>query len=957
MRFLKRNKVPDPTDNTIEKAKAHHEHGLACSARGNYDEAIRELQEAIRQNPKFVEAHNDLGVVFRKRGDLNNSIHELEESIKLNPDYALAHCNLGTAYFDKYKLDDAIKEFNTSIRLDPYCTIAYYNLGNSFAKKNQISEAITAYEKFISQVNSDTARNLGDVPHEVKIAENFIRQFKSSLTDDQKEVYPQQNTLTSWEKGFKILDSYNILDIKKGGMGIVYIAYAPLMDQSVAIKTFQDKYLWNSEVVSRFLKEAEIWVELGRHSNVVFAETVLEIEGKPMLFLEYIDCGDLNQFIGIASLEEILDIGIQFCTGMWYAYQKLGVIHRDIKPGNVMVQKDTRFKYGFSFKVTDFGLVKAVDIQPEFNMSCEVKEIMGDAALTQFGASFGTPEYMSPEQFIDARNVDTRSDIYSAGVMLYQLLTGELPFQVPPKPYSERFERYKESHLGSKPIDPIRKNPKLPQSLNMLVMKCLEKSPQNRYKDFNDLREDLLKIYQDITGERYTIVGREENLKPYDWVNKGAAFRFLGKHQNAIECYDKALSINPHYYMAWFGKGVAFNKLGKNKESLECIDKALDINSRDDGSWNSKGVALLELGRPDEALGCFDKALKINPRNEIAWRNKGNALDSLKRPHEALTCYDSALRIDQRSPQAWFDKGLTFKNVGDLQKALECIDNALKINPRYAKAWQLKGSILSDLGNPQETIICFDTAIEINPRLWGVWNNKGVVLDNLGRTLDAIECYDNSLIFNPGDVGALYNKGAAYIGLGKYQEALVCLEEFLKRAPLHPSVEQAKQMITYLKDQLSHTLHDFDAGAGRKSGNYQEGAASNKNNHEVTAESALEWTKKGNDFGNLGKVNDAIECFNKALDIDPTLAEAWNGKGAAFGILGKFQDAITCFDKAISLNSKYLEARNNKGIALGELGKYQESVECFNKILEINPRYELAWKNREIALNKAKKMR
>jgi len=141
-------------------------------------------------------------------------------------------------------------------------------------------------------------------------------------------------------------------------MGIVYIAHDHEWDKIIAIKIFQDKFLWDEDVIQKFMAEAETWIELERHTNIVFANCVSRIEGKPLLFLEYIDSGNLEQFIGKFTIEESLDFAIQFCNGMEYAYQKLGVIHRDIKPGNVMAQKDPRFRFGYAFKITDFGLVK-----------------------------------------------------------------------------------------------------------------------------------------------------------------------------------------------------------------------------------------------------------------------------------------------------------------------------------------------------------------------------------------------------------------------------------------------------------------------------------------------------------------------------------------------------------------------------------------------------------------------
>ena len=139
-----------------------------------------------------------------------------------------------------------------------------------------------------------------------------------------------QNNPKPWEIGYKILNRFKILDIIKGGMGIVYIVHDNKWNRKFAIKTFQDKFLWDEKVIQRFMAEAETWTELERHTNIVFANFVIRVEGKPLIFLEYIDSGDLNHFIGKMGITESLDFAIQFCSGMEYVYQKNGIIHRDI---------------------------------------------------------------------------------------------------------------------------------------------------------------------------------------------------------------------------------------------------------------------------------------------------------------------------------------------------------------------------------------------------------------------------------------------------------------------------------------------------------------------------------------------------------------------------------------------------------------------------------------------------
>jgi serine/threonine protein kinase len=310
----------------------------------------------------------------------------------------------------------------------------------------------------------------------------------------------------------------------------------------LAIKTLKDEYLFDEPFRKRFLREAEIWVRLERHMNIVRAFYVKVIEGRPYIFLEYVVGdkqygADLSGWIDRGGLEIPLALrfSIQVCTGMIHAEEKLGrnFVHRDIKPKNILITQDK------VAKVTDFGIAKAfMEVDEDIEVKRSEKERSG---FTKAGHIVGTPPYMSPEQWQGEKELSIPSDIYSFGCVLYEMLTGRPPFLIEGAPPYV----YKAHHMEVKPEPPRRLNRTIPKELDEVVMKCLEKEADKRYKDFSSLREDLLSIYKKETGEEFKIEKKSIELDAWEWNNKGVSFAELGKHKEAIDALSNFIRLAP----------------------------------------------------------------------------------------------------------------------------------------------------------------------------------------------------------------------------------------------------------------------------------------------------------------------------------------------------------------------------------------------------------------------------
>jgi len=261
------------------------------------------------------------------------------------------------------------------------------------------------------------------------------------------------------------IGKYRIVRILgEGGMGRVYEAADPIINRRVAIKTISQPVLQDPDARARFLREAQAAGQLS-HPNVITIHDIAEEEGAPFLVMEYLEGEDLSRLIaaGQVSLDDRLRIMCDVCEGLAYAHGR-GLVHRDIKPPNIFVTT------GRQVKILDFGLARGV-----------ISE------LTQTGRVVGTPSYMAPEQ-VRGEPVDQRADIFSAGTVLYELLSGQKAF----KGDSVAATIFQVLDRQPEPLENVV--PSLPPGLGDVVRRSMEKDPAARYQHVDEMLADLTRI-------------------------------------------------------------------------------------------------------------------------------------------------------------------------------------------------------------------------------------------------------------------------------------------------------------------------------------------------------------------------------------------------------------------------------------------------------------------------------
>ncbi len=616
------------------------------------------------------------------------------------------------------------------------------------------------------------------------------------------------------QTGTTFAGRYQVIEeLGRGGMGRVYKVIDEKIKEKIALKLLKPEISGDEQAIERFSNELRLSRKIS-HRHVCRMFDLGEVEGTHYITMEYVSGEDLKSILrmmGPMSAGKVVLIARQVCEGLAEAH-RLGVIHRDLKPQNLMIDREG------NVRIMDFGIARSLKVK----------------GMTGAGVVVGTPEYMSPEQ-IEGQEVDNRSDIYSLGIILYEMATGRLPFE------GETFLSIALKQKTEAPRDPRELNPQIPDDLDRLILRCLEKTRERRYQKVEDIEAELARIEKGVpTTEKVLPSVRPSTsreitvkLRPRKLVlpaaglavlavalifgvrlfsHKKAAAAASGKPSLAVVYFenntgDAALDhwrkALPELVITDLSQSKYVNVLSGDEiyEILARLGQAeartysagiLQQVARNGGVNHVLSGGLTKAGdsfRVDYRLKAFGSGETVGT-GSVSGEGLGSfyaMIDSLTRKVKAdlkLTQSEIAGDIDLElgkittsSPEAYalYIEGRDLHHKSDYTRSIETMKRALVLDPGFALAYRSMAMSYSNSYLYGERNRCLEKALSLRDR---VSQKERLLLEaeyytnKESTTSKAIEAYEQLLKTYPDDSFALTKLGQIYGNLEVYDKSI-----------------------------------------------------------------------------------------------------------------------------------------------------------------------------------------
>ncbi len=680
-----------------------------------------------------------------------------------------------------------------------------------------------------------------------------------------------------------MLSHYRLIElIGEGGMGAVWRARDQTLGREVALKVLDAEAASSPERLSMFEREARAIAALN-HPNIVTIFEIDQAQGLHFIVMELIRGGSLEKLIqpGGLPLKKLLDVAIAMTEAIGAAH-KQGITHRDLKPSNIMMSETVRVK------VVDFGL--AVLSSPEPSVKEEVSTTL--TAHTDEGFISGTIPYMSPEQ-VQGLDSDARSDIFSMGVILYEMATGHLPFE------GANSSALIASILRDTPVPPTRLNPQLPLRLGRIISSCLEKDPQRRWQSAAELRRGLENLRADLDEETHCF-DRSVAVLPFRDMSPDRDQDYLceGIAEEIMIALGKVKGLRV------VSRTSAF-RFKSDEADIEEVGEKLGVSTLLDGSVRKMGERLrisVELIDAADGFRLWSERYERDIRDVFAVQD-----EIARRVVEALQLTlsagerDALRKTSTRDINAfdYYLRGRKFfykYNKRGIAFARELFERAIASDPAYARAYAGLADCCSyqylyagrDPVNLERAAEAASRAIRLDPELAEAHASLGTALSLSGRHPEAEEAFRTAIRLDSDLFEAHYFYARDSFAQGKLEQAI---QEYEEAGRVRPEDYQSPLLVGQIYDDLGRPE---EAAVSRR-----RGVAIAEEHLDLNPDDVRALYMGANGLVALGENEKGLDWARRALALEPDDPMVIYNVACIYSLAGQAAEALDCIERAV----------------------------------------------------------
>ncbi|MFO7800601.1 MAG: tetratricopeptide repeat protein [Rhodohalobacter sp.] len=793
-------------------------------------------------------------------------------------------------------------------------------------------------KKRLETLREENPQLYEDLKHLLELAENskhFLEEGRDKYLNSLfKDLVAESAPETEDDFVPRNVGRYKLLkQIGRGGMGNVYLAERSdgLFERKTAIK-FVRTELNNREVKKRFNREKKIQASLDHPSIARLYDASTDEHGVPFLVMEYVDGQPITTYSdeNNLSVRQRVELFISVCKAVQYAHQNL-IIHRDLKPSNILINPEGECK------LLDFGIAKLLDQEGDL------------PELTQTGQQYFSMKYAAPEQ-IQNRPVNTLTDVYSLGVLLYELLVGSLPYSITEKTTYGEFERKICVDPVSKPSSVVRKSKdlykQLQGDLDNIVLKALEKSPERRYRSAEALADDL-KRYQD---------NLPVSARPAGIIYRSRKFIQRNKKISSFAAVLLITVLSGLYYHT--------TEISKERDIAKIQRDLAELEASKTARVSEFVVGLFEQSDPYSSSG---KELTVGSL-------LAQGRDRIETLDEAPLVQAEMYMVLARVYRSLAEHETAHKLSGQALNLLK--EQASPDTVSLASAWTMRSYTLSSLGRYGEAEEAHRQALELTspenkPLLAERLNNLGLALFSLGRLCESQELLEEALNLRKAELPESAELAASLNNLALVLAAQDQLEEAeplykasleMRRSVLgneHPTTTYSMTNLATLLDQMNR-LEEAET-------NYREALRMRRNifgdDHPAVASVLYQigWlqSRRGELDQARSHLEEALEIRSRVLGSDhPSTAVILNAAAVVARDMGELDQAEEWLDRTLSIyRSVFGDSHHDIALVLANMGQtkhlkgdFAEAERLLLEALEMN-RLELGMEHRHVADN------